>query len=163
MGVSKLTKHRFLCMQTGGISRAFALNIRQECALIAPLQHPRRRATTMAGYPQRLLFDQRVELKQTVGRIGEPQLQLIIEVLKGGRQQHPLRITPPIARAQSSGPHRFLNAALLGQRRRQTPACRLVDQPYRFIQVGLAAAVRAADHIQAAQLQLQVADRTEAS
>lgn len=40
MRIGKLTKYRFLRMETGRISGAFALNIRQECTLVAPFEYP---------------------------------------------------------------------------------------------------------------------------
>ncbi|MNY25156.1 hypothetical protein D3C86_1589170 [compost metagenome] len=40
MRIGKLTKYRFLCMETGRISGAVALDIRQECTLVAPFEYP---------------------------------------------------------------------------------------------------------------------------
>lgn len=145
-------------MQRCRIGHALAVDVLQEGGLIAAVQQQRSAAALMSAEPDLLFLHHRVEIEQAQQRLRKANLQLIVKVVQLRRQHHALQLAVALAAPRAPCPHRFLDAAILRQRRRQPFAGRFMQQAHRFIQVGFAAAVGAGDNVELPEFHFEETD-----
>lgn len=154
--LAKLTEHRLIFINTLGESTFLPGDIDEKRRLILALQYAGGRPAGVAGQPDILFFNDRIE--HELRRIGqffrEAYLQLIIEAVGPAGNLQPAGVT--IEGRTLPGPHHILQTALFADKPRKPALSGSGQQVDGVINIGFTAAVRAEDNVQRPELQRDI-------